>query len=105
MLVHIIAPMGQQQLRRILIFVARFKFFYICVAIRAEGLFMADSASLLALRSVELMPCVEIFRVIQRSPVICMALTAYRKACYFHRVRYCDALRTGAGIDNHGKHG
>ena len=105
MLVHIIAPMGQQQLRGILIFVARFQFFFVCMAIRAEGLFMADSALLLALRRVKLMPCVEIIRVIQRSPVICVALTAYGKDRYFHRVLDRDALRTGAGIDNHGKHG
>ena len=99
-LTEVVSPVRHVPLNRILEFVARFQFFLVRVAVRAEGLFVAGLTGLALLLCIEPVPRRVIAGMVQCRPPVLMAVAAHRRSSQFNGVLRRSTDRMGTGIDS-----
>ncbi len=97
---EIVSPVGQAPLGRILELIARLDFFFVRVAIGAEGLDVAEVADLCPLRCEELVARDEIRRMVERGPIVLVTVDAVRSSGDLDRVPLYETLILRAGVNN-----
>jgi len=100
----IVSPVGEAPLGRILELVARLDFFFVRVAIGAEGLDVAEIAYLCPLRCEELVSSGEIRRVVERGPLVLMTIAAVRGNGDLDRMPFYKTLFLRARVNDHDEH-
>ena len=98
-LVEVISAVRQGPLNGILVFIARLQFIPVRMAVRAEGLLVANSAGLGLLLREEAVPLHIITGMVHRRPPVLVAIAAQGGRRYLNGVLHCPAGRMGTGID------
>ena len=103
-LAEVIPTVRQVPLNRILVFIAWLQFILMRVAVRAEGLFVANRAGLTLLLCEEPMPCRKIACMVQCCLSILVTVAAHGSDRHINGVLHGSAGCLGAGIETEEHH-